>query len=158
MNADPDTETNEKRIQSIRIRKRSNGQFIGLSGSSAVDPHWFQCGFESSFLSKCGSESREPSNTDTDPDLDPGQTLKSQKLEFLHEKCTVGTSSRYGTLPIGQKTDLRRYKSSFVLILVNFYAPGSGYAFSQYGSGSSRIGRLGKQYLNAGHGAGHVEV
>jgi hypothetical protein len=43
--------------------------------TSVVDPHRFQCGSGSSFLSPCGSGSGEPNNADPDPD--PGQTLKS---------------------------------------------------------------------------------
>ncbi len=58
-----------------------------------VDPHWFQADPDS--------------GTKPNPDPDPGQTLKSQKVEFLHDKysaSTVGNSHR-------SKTYLRRYKS-----------------------------------------------
>jgi hypothetical protein len=45
------------------------------------------------------------SQTNADPDPDPGQTVKSQKFEFLHEK--------YTSIGIGQKTYLRRLKKPF---------------------------------------------
>jgi hypothetical protein len=51
-----------------------------------VDPDRFQCGSGSSFLSPCGSGSREPNNADPDPD--PGQTLKSHIFP-------VSTAGRY---------------------------------------------------------------
>jgi hypothetical protein len=58
-------------------------------------------------------------------DPDSGQALKSQKVEFLHEKYTEG-----------QESHLRSYKSLLkgrnqvpLKILVNFHAPGSGSAF-----------------------------
>jgi hypothetical protein len=58
-----------------------------------VDPHWFQSGSGSSFLSQCGSRfgsgSREPTSADPDTDQDHNQTLMSQKAEFLHEKYTL---------------------------------------------------------------------
>ncbi len=51
-----------------------------------ADPHWFQCGSVSSFLSQCESGSRELNqcgSSDKDPHQDPdlGQILKS-KLNF----------------------------------------------------------------------------
>jgi hypothetical protein len=42
--------------------------------NSVVDPNWFQCGSWSSIY------------LNTNPDPDPGQTFKSQKVEFLDEK------------------------------------------------------------------------
>jgi hypothetical protein len=63
-----------------------------------------------------------------DPDPDPGQTVKSQKVECLHKKILqVGNRSK--NIP----TKIRRYTKAFLigrnqgylLILVNFDAPGS---------------------------------
>ena len=66
-----------------------------------------------------------------EPDPSPGQTLKSQKVKFLHEKYT-GTDSTVicQNIPIWVCTFLKRRKPSFfLLILVNFNAPGSGSAY-----------------------------
>jgi hypothetical protein len=66
-------ERKEKVIhQSTSISFFSSGN---TGNTSVVDPHRFQCGSGSSFLSPCGSGSREPNNADPDPD--PGQILKS---------------------------------------------------------------------------------
>jgi hypothetical protein len=46
------------------------------------------------------------------PDLDPGQNFKTQKVEFLHEKAF-----------------LEGRNLVYLQILVNFYAPGSGSVF-----------------------------
>jgi hypothetical protein len=63
--------------------------------SSVVDPHWFHGGSESgsSFLSQCGSRPDHDPESQTNADQcgsrpDPGQTFKSQKVEYLHEKYT----------------------------------------------------------------------
>jgi len=52
-----------------------------------VDPHWFQWGFRSgsSFLYP---DPDPGSQTNADPDSDPSHTLKSQKVEFLHENTS----------------------------------------------------------------------
>jgi hypothetical protein len=45
---------------------------------SVVDPHWFQSGSGSSFLSKCGSRLDPGSQTNADPcSPDPGQPKNS---------------------------------------------------------------------------------
>ncbi len=52
--------------------------------SAAPYPNCLQCVSGSSFLSQFGPDPR--SHTNAHPDLDPGQLLKPQKVEFLHEK------------------------------------------------------------------------
>jgi hypothetical protein len=49
---------------------------MALTQTSFVDPHWYQC----------KSDPDPGSLTNEDPDPNPGQTLKEQKVEFLHEK------------------------------------------------------------------------
>ncbi len=57
--------------------------------------------------------------TNADPDLDRGQTLLSQKIEFYMKNILEHI-----------KAFLKGWNSGlFVKILVNFFAPGSGIAF-----------------------------
>ncbi len=56
-----------------------------------VDPYWFQCGSEFSFLSQCGSGSKSQYNADPSKKLNFYMKTylkvgkKSKKLRFLHE-------------------------------------------------------------------------
>ncbi len=61
-----------------------------------------------------------------DPYLDPGQTLKSQKLEFdMKNIPEVGDRSKTYL----QKSFRKAGNQVYLLILINFHAPGSGSAF-----------------------------
>jgi hypothetical protein len=73
-----------------------------------VDPHWFKCG--SGFNFYIGANPDPRSQTNAGPDSDPGQTLKSQKIEYLHEKYNL--VGRYGNRSKNLPT-IRRYKSHF---------------------------------------------
>jgi hypothetical protein len=74
--------------------------------TSVADPHWFQS----------GSGPNPAFYLNADPD--PGQTLKSQKVEFLR-KNTV--------LKVGDRS--KHIITVHAINLVNSHAPGSGSAF-----------------------------
>jgi hypothetical protein len=64
---------------------------------SVLETNWFQCGSGFSFYLIADPDPW--SQTNADPDLDPGQTFKSQKVELLHKNMLkVGKRSR-NTVP-----------------------------------------------------------
>jgi hypothetical protein len=63
--------------------------------ASVFDPRWFQCASEpaSSFYLNADPDLGSQTNADLDPDH--SQTLKSQKVEFLHEKLGNRSKNKY---------------------------------------------------------------
>jgi hypothetical protein len=60
------------------------------------------CGSRSSFLSQCGS-----GGSQNNADLEPGQTLKSQKAEFL-QKNILEVGNRSKNIPTKVQTKLQK--------------------------------------------------
>ncbi len=79
------------------------------------------CGsaFGFQLLNECGSD--PGSQTNADPDLDPGQILLSQKVEFYLTNILKLTKHT--------KAFLKGWNSGLFVNLVYFFAPGSGIAF-----------------------------
>jgi hypothetical protein len=89
-----------------------------------VDPHWLQCGSGSSFLSQYRSISVSDPVSQNNADPDPGQNLKSQKVEFSHEKYTkVGNRSK--NIPTKVQKPFWTENQVYLFILVNLDGPGS---------------------------------
>ncbi len=61
-----------------QLTRQSRGNHYEIVYNSGVNPHWFHCGFGSSFSAQCGSGSRGQTNADPDPDTDQ----RSQKVKF----------------------------------------------------------------------------
>jgi hypothetical protein len=76
--------------QEIWLTRKFNAELSHLP-SSAVDPHLFNADPYPAFY--LNADPDPGSQTNADPD--PRRTLKSPKVEFLQEKYTLGTESRY---------------------------------------------------------------
>ncbi len=56
---------------------------------SVVDPQWFHSESDPNPAFHLDVAPDPGNQTNADLDLDPGQTLSSQKVEFLHKKYTL---------------------------------------------------------------------
>ncbi len=96
---------------------------IYLHRRSVVDPHCFNYGY--------GSWSRSIFYLNADPDLDSGQTFKSQKVvPYIKIILIVGNRSK--NVPKKRTYKKHYWKAGsqiHTFILANFHAPGSGAAF-----------------------------
>ncbi len=90
--------------------------------AGTFDPHWFQCGTGSSFFFYLVADSDPGSQRiHSDPD--------SSILIFKQNIIYIGKRSQNITKQVRTKAFLKDWRSGLFVIVVNFFAPGSGSAF-----------------------------
>ncbi len=103
---------------------------------SVVDPHWISCGSwsGSSFLTQCGSGSREPKQCG----FIPVQTFKSQKVEFLQKNSDEVTKALFNSRKPGLFVNFVQLPWSWIRIRIPNTDPDPGQP-NQCGSGYTTL-------------------